>query len=82
MNRVEILEYIIKHGICPHSVCSICPLAKLKKRPKTNTYLSCYSVCITETPHLSVDDAYRNKARQVLVNIMIELALGGAYEDE
>lgn len=83
MKDLDILEYIATTGKCPSGVCDRCPLAKLKKREETDVFLSCYTVIVNDLyPNYNLDDAYKNKAKQVLMSIMIELALGGSHENE
>lgn len=81
MKDLDILEHIVETGLCPLDACDICPLSRLKERVETGDFISCYVVIMDEAPPgTCVNEAYRKKAKQVLISIMIELALGGGYE--
>jgi hypothetical protein len=80
MKHKQILEEIAKHGSCEHiklADCKRCPLAKIKKRPKWNAWLSCYdSICGDESlTEEQQAERYKRKASEMLADIEIEEAL-------
>lgn len=75
MDEQEILEYIYSEGCCPPGVCDICPMSRLKDRGSSDVYVSCWAV-ITSSSSLPPAEAYKSKAKQLLVYLLIEEVIG------
>ena len=73
----DILEKIIVNdGSCTKwankSICSMCPMSRLKKR-KDGAYYSCFeAICTTELAEEEADKKYREAAMRLLQDISIE----------
>lgn len=78
---IEILQKIADTGECELLVtaedpCSICPLARLKRRPDGIGWLSCFEA-IAAPDFQDIKNRYKKAAQSVL----IELAIEGAIKD-
>jgi hypothetical protein len=88
MDDKDILQKIIdENGSCdwtahshpqPYYICSVCPMSKLKKREDGEGYLSCYdAIGILESDtHFETDQKYKEKATEVLFDLVLEDLLG------
>ena len=84
-DSVEILQKIADTGECellvtPSDPCSICPLARLKKRPDGNGWLSCFEA-IAAPDFQDVKNKYKKAAQSVLIEIAIESAIKDAKKE-
>jgi hypothetical protein len=79
MRDIDILDHIAKTGKCPYNMCLACPLSKLRKR-EDGSEMSCYATIMCGQPIGNTDELYKQKAKEVLANLLIELALGGKHE--
>jgi hypothetical protein len=76
-DSIEILQKIADTGECElldGNPCSICPLARLKKRPDGTGWLSCFEA-IAAPDFQDIKNRYKKAAESVLIEIAIEGAI-------
>lgn len=98
---IKILQHIAESGICsdiPGDPCSHCPLARLKKRPNGDGWLSCLEAVESQDDvnllddstesisHRSPTDLYiediRRKYKKAAENKLIDMAIESALSEE
>lgn len=84
MTKTEILQHIAKNGTCGElhaSLCTKCPLSKLKKRPNGDGWLSCFEA-VGAINSTDIKAKYKEAASLKLIEMAIEGAITDVDEDE